>query len=596
MLARRGGISWVVAVLLLMLPRPAFSQPTLPFAELSAAQQETVAGWFRSLSTRQRIAQLMVLPFYGESPFVGSPDEVAFRSMIETEGIGGLIILNRTSGGTVTRAEPYQMAAFLNRMQRYSKLPLLVAGDFERSASMRVNGVTMFPHAMAFGAADDLELTWRFGEATACEARALGVHWVLAPSADLNSNPENPVIHLRSFGEDPQKVGAQVAAFLKGLQENARCPVPGSVKHFPGHGDTSVDSHLGLPTIASSPEALEANELVPFRAAIAAGVYSVMPGHLSVPALGSGAQPATVAKAVVLDLLRGRLGFTGLVTTDGLDMKGITTRYSAGEASVRALEAGADVLMIPPDPVASLNAIEAAVRSGRLSEERLNESVHRVLALKAKLHLDENRLVNLEAIAETIPSPEYQQLAQTIARKAITLARNQREALPFRRGASQCALVMNRSRFTSDGRVFAATMQTLDQRAKVWFVDEQMSDAALAQLERDVAGCRAIAVASFHSVAAAGAKEIPLPPRQAKLLQAIERSPARMVLAPFANPYLGTHFPKASGVLIPFSSVPTSEAALAEALYGSFPVNGRSPVRIPGLLEVGGGLTLSSGR
>ncbi|MCW5966449.1 MAG: hypothetical protein KIT83_20600 [Bryobacterales bacterium] len=593
---RPGCISCVVAALLLMFPWPATAQPASPFAELNAAEQATAAAWFRSLSIRQRIAQLMVVPFYGESPFVGSPDEVAFRKLIEAEGIGGLIILNRVNNGSVTRAEPYQMAAFLNRMQRYAAIPLLVAGDFERSASMRVNGLTVFPHAMAFGAVGDLELTRRFGEATACEARALGVHWVLAPSADLNNNPENPVIHLRSFGENPQKVAAQVTAFLKGLQENQRCPVPGSVKHFPGHGDTNVDSHVGLPTIASSSTALEANELVPFHAAIAAGVYSVMPGHLSVPALGSGTQPATVAKAVVLDLLRGKLGFSGLVTTDGLDMKGLTSRYPAGEAAVRALEAGADVLMIPPDPVASLDAIEAAVQSGRLTEERLNESVRRVLSLKAKLHLDENKLVNLEAIAETIPSPDYLQLARSVARKAITLARNERDALPFRRGANQCALVLNRSRFTSDGRLFGSTMQAFDPRAKVWFVDEQMSDAALLQLEKDLAGCRAIAVASFHAVAAAGAKEVPLPPRQAKLLQAIERSAARLVLAPFANPYLGTHFPKASGVLIPFSSVPTSEAAVAEALYGAFPISGRSPVRIPGLLEVGGGLTLSSGR
>ncbi len=579
---------------LLLLAGIAASQTAPRFTELNSEEQATVSLWLESLSLRQRISQLLVVPFYGESPFVGSESELALRKLVETEGVGGLIILNRVNNGSVTRAEPYQMAAFLNRMQRYATLPLLVAGDFERSASMRVNGVTIFPHAMAFGAANDLELTRRFGEATACEARALGVHWVLAPSADLNRNPENPVIHLRSFGENPQQVGAQVAAFLAGLQDNPRCPVPGSVKHFPGHGDTNVDSHVGLPTISSSREELDAADLVPFRSAIAAGVYSVMPGHLSIPALGSGDQPATVAKAVVTELLREDMGFTGLVTTDGLDMRGLASRYPAGEASVRALEAGADILMIPPDPAASVNAIEAAVRSGRITEARINESAKRVLSLKAKLQLHKRKLVDLEAIAEVIPSPEYRQLAQTVARKAITLVRNQRQTLPFRPGANQCALVLNRSRFTTDGRAFASRMQSLDPRAKVWFVDEQMSDAAFSQLQRDVGACRAVVVASFHAIASAGTKEIPLPTRQAKLLQAIERSPARMVVAPFSNPYLGMHFPKASGVLVPFSSVSTSEVAVAEAIYGAFPITGISPVKMPGQLDMGGGLVLGA--
>lgn len=532
----------------------------------------------------------MVVPFYGGSPFVGGPEETEFRKLIEQHGVGGFVILNRVVEGSVVRAEPYQMAAFLNRMQRYAKVPLLVAGDFERSASMRVNGVTLFPHAMAFGAAGDPELTRSFGEATACEARALGIHWVLAPAADLNSNPENPVIHLRSFGEDPKRVSAQVAAFIRGVQENPKCPLPASVKHFPGHGDTNVDSHAGLPTITRSLAELEAADLMPFRAAIEAGVFSVMPGHLNFPAIEPRSLPATVSKPIVTDLLRGKLGFGGLVTTDGLDMRGISSRYPSGEASVRALEAGADVLMIPADPVASLNAIEAAIRSGRMSEARLNESVRRVLSLKASLGLQENRFTDLEAIASVIPSPQFQELAQRVARKAVTLVRNQRSTLPFRPGANQCALVLNRSRFTTDGRAFHRSMLARDPRAKVWFVDETMSDAAFAQLESDVLGCQAVAIASFHSVAETGAAGIPLPARQTKLLKAIESSSVRMVLAPFANPYLVIHFPSASAALIPFSSVPTSETAVADAIYGVFPITGRSPVRIPGVLEAGDGM------
>ena len=211
-----------------------------------------VERWLSSMNVRQKAAQLLVVNFYGDSPEIGDERDRYYRTLVETEGIGGLIILNRVVEGSVQRAEPYEMAAFLNRMQRYAAVPLWVAGDFERSASMRINGTAVFPHAMAFGAAGDPDLTRRFGEATACESRALGVHWILAPSADVNSDPANPVIILRSFGEDPDAVSRQVTAFIRGVQENQRCVALVTVKHFPGHGDTSVDSHYALPVINQS--------------------------------------------------------------------------------------------------------------------------------------------------------------------------------------------------------------------------------------------------------------------------------------------------------------------------------------------------------
>lgn len=547
--------------------------------------------WLARLSLRQRIAQLLIVPFYGESPFVDSDGDRAFQHLVRETGVGGLIILNRSVEGSVVRAEPYQMAAFLNRMQRAADVPLLVAGDFERGASMRVNGTTVFPHAMAFGAANDLELTRRFGEATACEAQALGIHWILAPSADLNNNPENPVIHLRSFGEDPQQVSTHVAAFIRGIQQNPRCPLPATVKHFPGHGNTNVDSHTALPLIDLPLAELEATDLVPFRAAIEAGVFSVMPGHLRIPALEPQPVPATVSRAVVTGLLREKLGFQGLVTTDGMDMKAISGRYQPGEAAVRALEAGADVLVIPEDPMAALAGVEAAVRSGRLSAERIGESAQRVLRMKAALGLHERKLVDIEQIAAEIPATGNRELAMEAARKGITLARNRRNALPLRVGGGNCAVVLNRSRFTTDGRTFGRAFQAKDSRARVWYADDTMSDAAIAQLERDLLRCGSVAVASFLPVASAAAKEIPLPKRQAGLLQALERSSARMILIPFANPYLVAHFPNASAAVVPFSSVTTSETAAAEALFGGHRFTGKSPIRIPGVLEAGEGLT-----
>lgn len=537
------------------------------------------------LSLRQKIAQLLVVSFYGYFPEIGSEEELRFRGLVEDEGVGGLIVLNRVFEGSVRRAQPYEMAAFLNRMQSFAKVPLLVAGDFERGPSMRLDGMTIFPHAMAFGAADEPELTQRFGEASACEARALGVHWILAPSADVNSEPANPVIHLRSFGEVASDVSRHVTAFVRGVQQNAGCPLLATVKHFPGHGDTNVDSHFGLPSIRRTKEMLEAIDLPPFVAAIEAGVASVMPGHLSVPALDGSGVPATVSKPILTGYLRDQLRFGGIVSTDGLDMDGLTKLYSDGEASVRALEAGADVLVIPPNPAAAIHAVQAAVASGRLTEERIEESVRRVLLAKTRLNLHLKKQVKLEDIAEVVPSAKNAALALDVARKAVTPLRNRRNTLPLRSQAANCALILNRGSFTSDGRVFARYFKRLGTRSRVWFLDESWSDAAMGQLQRDLKKCATVSVASFVGIGGFESGAVPLPKAQAALVKTLESSPARVVIVGFTNPYLASSFPMASAVVVPFSNVPTSEQATAEALFGAFPMRGRSPVSIPGVVE-----------
>lgn len=552
---------------------------------LSATQESQAERWLAGLTLRQKIAQLLVVSFYGNFPEIGSEEELRLRKLVEEDGVGGLIVLNRVFEGGVRRAHPYEMAAFLNRMQSFAAVPLLVAGDFERGPSMRLDGMTLFPHAMAFGAAGDPALTRRFGEVTACESRALGVHWILAPSADVNSDPENPVIHLRSFGETASGVSRHVVAFVRGVQENTACPLLATAKHFPGHGDTSVDSHFSLPVIHRSKEMLEAVDIPPFAAAIRAGVASVMPGHLSVPALDETGAPATVSKPIVTGYLRDKLHFGGIVTTDGLDMSGLTSLYEAGEASVKALEAGVDVLMIPPNARASIDAVEAAVAAGRLSEARIDESVRRVLRAKARLDLHREKLVKIEDIAAVASSASGNALAQEVARKAITLLRNRRQTLPLRAEDSPCAVILNRGRFSTDGRAFARAFRRQAPKAGVWFVDETWSRAALGQLRRDLNACHSVSVASFVSIAGFEKGEIPLPRAQADLAKAIERSPERMVLVAFTNPYLASYFPNASAAVVPFSNVPTSEQAAAEALFGVFPMTGKSPVTIPGLVE-----------
>jgi beta-N-acetylhexosaminidase len=362
---------------LLASPARKAPRPAEKLAPITASGQ--VRRWMRNMTLRDEIAQLVLIAFHGESPNSGSREYLRFLRLIRDVRVGGLILTNVSNGHTIQKAEPYALAAFLNRMQRLARIPLMVGGDFERGASMRVEGVTVFPHAMAFGAAGDPELSRFEGEVTAREARALGVDWVYYPVADVNNNPDNPIINIRSFGEDPQAVAAQVRAFIEGAHSDRRNYVLVTAKHFPGHGDTAVDSHLNLPSIAADRARLESVELVPFRAAIDAGVDAVMTAHIAVPALAPPELPATLSPAILTGLLRDELGFHGLVITDALEMGGIAKGFSTAEAAVRALEAGADTLLMPSDPEAAIRAVVAAVASGRLKRQRIRESVVKIL-------------------------------------------------------------------------------------------------------------------------------------------------------------------------------------------------------------------------
>jgi len=322
--------------------KPVPKQPAKP---ASPVQRPSIRRWLSSLTLSQKVAQLIVIPFYGEAPNTQTRQYQRFVRLVRDHRVGGLVLINRSQGRGIQRAEPYALASFLNRMQRMAPIPLIVAGDFERGASMRVDGTTLFPHAMSFAAAGDPQATRYAGEITARDSRALGIHWIFFPVADVNSNPDNPVINIRSFGENPRQVSAHVGAFIEGARADAANRVLSTAKHFPGHGDTSVDSHLELPAISSDRTHLESIELVPFRAAIEAGVDSIMTAHIAVPAIDVAGLPATLSPAIMTGLLRDELKFQGLIVTDALEMGGIAKGYAKGEAAVRALEAGADIVI-----------------------------------------------------------------------------------------------------------------------------------------------------------------------------------------------------------------------------------------------------------
>jgi beta-N-acetylhexosaminidase len=561
--------------------------PKPPPIKASAA----VKRWMRNMTARDEVAQLIFVAFHGESPNTRSREYRRFLRLIREVKIGGLILNNVSNGRTIQKAEPYKVAAFLNKMQRLTGVPLMVAGDFERGASMRLEGVTVFPHAMAFGAAGDPALTRYEGEVTAREARALGVHWIYYPVADVNNNPDNPIINIRSFGEDPAAVASHVRAFIEGAHADKKSFALATAKHFPGHGDTAVDTHVNLATIPADRERLDRLELVPFKAAIEAGADAIMTAHIAVPALAPANLPATLSPIILTDLLRKQLGFKGLVVTDALEMAGIAQGFNSGEASVRALEAGADTLLMPTDPDAAIRAVLAAQQSGRLTRQRVQESVVKILSAKERLGLDKKRFVDVEAIGDIIDSPEANEKAQETADRAVTLVRNGGGAVPLAAPAQACFLTMPQSRFSSEGQVFTQEVRRRLPRATAVMLEPSMPRQQVEQAIASLSGCAAFAVAAFAPVTASRGS-VGLGGELPHALELLVATGKPVALVALGSPYLLRNFPNVTAYLATFSSVPPSEIAAVKALWGEIPIRGRLPVSIPGLAKLGDGIQL----
>ena len=380
-------------------------------AQTSRALDKDAEKWvdstLRKMSVEDKVGQMLVSSFQTSFMSTDSDEFDALVKAVHQYKVGGFhvfggtepvppVLLNPTYGA-VTLGQPLEAASIINRLQAISPLPLLNTADFEAGVGFRIAGATAFPRLMAFGATRDERLAQEAGRITGEEARALGVHVNFAPVVDVNNNPRNPVINTRSYGEDPQLVGRLAAAYIRGLQSAG---VSATLKHFPGHGDTDVDSHLGLPIIRHPRERLDQMELPPFRAGIAAGADAVMTAHIEMPALDPAPNtPTTLSGPIVQGLLRKDLGFGGLIYTDSMGMAGVAAIYKAGEAAVRAIAAGNDVILHSPDDGAAFAALRDAVKAGRIPEAQVNRSVERILRAKARAGLHRNKIVNLDAIS-----------------------------------------------------------------------------------------------------------------------------------------------------------------------------------------------------
>jgi len=559
---------------------------------LDAEARRWVETTLASLTLRERIAQLVIEWMPGGYVSTTAPDFAPLERWVVDDRIGGL---------SPSIGLPHSYVAKLNALQTIAAIPLLVGADFENGGpGMRINGSyalpsmlpqgggTAFPPTMAFGAIGDDRFAFEYGRITAVEARASGVHVLFAPVLDVNSNPDNPVIAMRSFGGDPELVARLGAAFVRGAHAGGALTTG---KHFPGHGDTSVDSHVGLPVVAGDRARLDAVELVPFVRAIAEGVDAIMTAHVEMPGLlGEGAPPATLSPEVLTDLLRGDLGFDGLLFTDALTMGAITDAYGIGEASVRALEAGADVLLSPKDVPGALDAVESAVASGRLSAQRIDASARRILELKARLGLHRSRTTSLERIASVVGAGPHLAFADTAATRSITLPRDVDGLVPMRAEAVGQLVHVRYAGSTTlwAGRAFAADLSERVVAAESWSLDERSDSTAYARVAEAIGHADRVLVSAYVSASAGSGEDAVPAPLRALVADAVARKPT--VLVSFGNPYLLSAFPTLGSYMLAWGDREVSQRAAVRALFGEAVISGTLPIPLPPFHALGEGL------
>jgi beta-N-acetylhexosaminidase len=556
----------------------------------SANHSDWADSVLASLTLREKAAQIVWPSIYGDYVSSDSPEWRKLTFYIETEKVGGF---------TISVGSPTEMASKLNAMQSMSAVPLLFGADLEAGAGFRarggyfvpnaidLGGASLFPPEMAVGATRDTALAYEMGRLTAIEGRALGIHIAYAPVLDVNNNPNNPVINTRSYGEDPKLDARLGVAFIRGLQDNGMIATG---KHFPGHGDTEVNSHLALPIVTVSRSRLDTVELVPFRAAIDNGVGAIMSFHGAMPALDSSNVPGTLSPKVLTGLLRGELGFKGIIISDAMDMRGVLDMFGADEAVKRAIAAGIDVLIQPLDVSQCINAVVAGVHEGRYTEARLDSSVRRVLELKNRLGLAQRKLVDLNALRSLVGDSSHSQVARMIAEKSITLVKDSLAEIPLgQKDARILSITVARRADLSAGNAFNAELRQALPNLRTEFV--AMEDAAL-HFPRLVAAADSADVTIVGSYVGQSwdASTANAPLAFANFLQTLVQRGRKPIVVAFGNPYLLQQLPMVGTYLVAWGGSPVSQVAAARAMLGMSPISGQLPVSIPPYANRGTGI------
>ena len=574
---------------------------------LDRTARRWVEATMKGLTLDQKIGQLITSSASSTFLSTDSDDFETLSKRVAALGIGGMhvfggtepvpsVLLNPTYGA-VTLGQPLAAASLLNRLQALSAIPLLNTADFEAGVGFRITGATAFPRTMAFGAAGDEALAYEAGRITAIESRALGVHVNFAPVVDVNNNPRNPVINTRAFGEHPEMVGRLGSAYVRGLQAGGMIA---TLKHFPGHGDTDVDSHIGLPVITHPRARLDILELPPFRAGIAAGAGAVMSAHVQMPAIDPAEfAPATLSRAAVTGLLRGDLAFEGLIYTDSMGMDAVSRRMQPGEAAARAVAAGNDVVLHSPDDAAAVEGLRQAIAAGQIPMAQVDASVRRILEAKARLGLHTQKLVSLDEVPVKVGTRAHRAVAQDVSRRGITLLKDDRSQVPLKAAKNARVLYLSVLDYPSGWRIAAPSRTFVPELRKRWpnVTAIELSDRSTPseiELVRAMAPRYDAIVASVFVRAASASGRMDLAPPLTRLMQELARATSAskqpFVTTFFGNPYVATFLPDLPAMLVTYDFYDLAEESAVRALAGESPITGKLPIELPGLANVGFGL------
>jgi beta-N-acetylhexosaminidase len=619
--------NFVASILILPLlagffARPAFPQqknvatsPTPKVAAFNREPSTAALKWanqeLRRMSLEEKVGQLISVGI--NATFLNQDSEPfrVLKNYVENNKVGGIILF---------RGPVYESVILVNRMQQLAKYPLLISADLEAGAGMRFDDTINFPWNMAVAATGNPDYARRQGEVTGREARALGIHHIYAPVVDVNNNAANPVINVRSYGEDPKEVGRFGAAFTQGAQSAGTIA---TAKHFPGHGDTATDSHRGLPEINVGRDRLNKVELVPFQAVVNSGVGSVMVGHIALPQIDSttitplpknmkskpldtdeggeiiqdrSTMPATLSPAMGA-ILRNDLKFPGLIVTDALSMSGLTIYFTQEEAAVRALEAGADQLLKPANVEAAFNGVLQAVKSGRLTEQRIVESAQKILAAKYDLGLVQQRVTPVDVIDRAVGSTDTVKLATEIAEHAVTLVRDEDKLIPL--NLKPDARVVNLAITNGDDRLwianpFVSRLSLNGRKVDTVVLDERSSEKEV-QKAIEMAKSADLVIASLYGRVRSGqARSVGLPDAGAQALSTLIENKSRLLGISFGNPYLLQNFPGLRTYMVAYGDMPSLQQAVARALLGEIDIVGKLPISLPGLYPRGTGIQLKA--
>ena len=551
----------------------------------TAVEQSWVEKTLASMSLNEKIGQLIIPATVG---MFLSQDSEAFKQArrdITEFHVGGYHMLGEVN----ILHEPAGVALFINHLQELAKVPLWITADFEGGAGLRYIGATRLPRAMAMGATANPDMAYQAGRITAEEARAIGVQVNFYPVVDVNNNARNPIINIRSFGGDPLLVARMARAYIRGSQEHG---VMATAKHFPGHGDTSTDSHLELPIIDVDRARLNTIELPPFQAAIDEGVGGVMSAHIALPRIENSNLPATLSPMMLDGVLRGELKFGGVIFTDAMNMGGVVKHYPEGEAAVRAVKAGADIVLYPPSVEQAFVALKRAVDSGEIKESRIDESVKRILTAKAKVGLDRQRLVDIGKLDKVLGNDEHQRTAKQIIESAITLVRDKRSVLPLKLASEQKVLfitMVDNSEGWRDGVPGRAFFQELVKRhpnSMTVYVTDKTSPAELDLIRKLAAFSDTVIVNAFIRVSSFKGS-IDMSEGEISLLRHLSGIQKPFAFVLYGSPYLISFVPELPSYILAYEYYPAAEEAALKAVLGEIEFKGKLPVELPGFYPIG---------